>query len=255
MLRCYSVSDYPDQALVLFNYMRAVGVLLDEFSLVSVVKSCARLFDVKNGCAVHSVAVKTGNVVFGNVRNTVLQLYCVCRRIEDARVLFDEFSVGRDLVSWNVLMGGYVYVSRPDVVWGLFERMLFEGVRIGGSTMLSVLSAVGEIGDGWGGECVHGYCIKRGFCFDCNVVTALVACRVYGNVDLGKSVKKALEDNYGEHPADSIVLSSTYAVAGRTPCLQTMQTIRGKMVDNHEYQSRGVKEAGCSSIELGDDDE
>lgn len=490
MLRCYSVSECPDQALVLFNYMRSVGVLLDEFSFVHVVKSCARLVEISIGCAVHSVAVRSGNVLFGNVRNTVLQLYCVCRKIEDARVLFEEGSE-RDLVSWNILMGGYVNVCRGDVVLDLFRRMLLEGVRVGGSTMLSVLSGVSEVGGVLEGECVHGYCIKCGFCVDCSVVTALVgmygrwgkmdlgrrafeevevkdvvlwnclmdgyakngmleealsllrlmevrcvrpnsstlagllsscatsgalavgkcihayveqqqlvvdavlgtalldmyckcgllgeavdifkkmvskdvkswtamilgygmhgeakdaimmfyqmaeegfrhnevtflavlsacshgglvaegtsffkmmiqdyglkpkvehygcmidlfgraglleeahklikslpiksdatawrailaACRVYGNVDLGKSVKKALEDNYGEHPADSIILSSTYAVAGSRPCLETAQTILGEIVDNYEYGSQGVKEAGCSAIELGNNDD
>ncbi|KAK1376485.1 Pentatricopeptide repeat-containing protein [Heracleum sosnowskyi] len=491
MLRCYSVSDYPNEALVMFNYMRAVGVLLDEFSFVSVIKSCARLFEVRTGCVVHALAFKTGNVLHVCVRNTVLQLYCVCRKIEDACKVFEDGSVRRDLVSWNVMMGGYLYVCRGEVVLNLFKRMLLDGVRVEGSTMLSVLSGVSEVGGALEGECLHCYCVKCGFVMDANVVTALVgmygkigkmdsgrsafdevevkdvvlwnclmdvyakngmleealnllrlmknrgvransstlagllsfcatsgalavgkciheyveqqqlvldavlgtalldmyckcgllreavdvfkkmvskdvkcwtamilgygmhgeakdaimifyqmaeegfrhnevtflavlsacshgglvaegtgffkimiedyglkpkvehygcmidlfgraglleeahnlikslpiksdaaawrallaACRVYGNVDLGKSVKKALEDNYGEHPADSIILSSTYAVAGSRPCLQTTQVIGRKIEDNYEYGSRGVKEAGCSAIELGNNDD
>lgn len=189
MLRGYSISDYPKEALVLFNYMRALNILLDQFTFVSTLKSCAGVLAIWTGCAVHSLVIRSGLDLFINVKNTLLHLYCVCGRIEDAHQLFEDFSQERDLVSWNTLMGGYLRVSQPAVVLDLFKQLSLDGVKVGATTMLSVLSAISDCGDTSKGECLHGYCIKNGFCLDSNVATALVG--MYGktgNIDSGRRV-------------------------------------------------------------------
>ena len=100
MLRGYSTSHDPkqEQAFVLFNYMRAQNVLLDQFSFVSTLKSSARLCATGFGRGIHSVVIQSGFYLFVNVKNALLQFYCVYGNIRDAHQLFDEFSQERDLV-------------------------------------------------------------------------------------------------------------------------------------------------------------
>lgn len=180
MLRAHSTSDDPKQALLLFNYMRSLDVMLDHFTFISTLKSCARVTAIGTGLGIHSVVLQCGYNFFLSVRNTLLHFYSVCGTTIDARKLFDEFSQERDLVSWNTLMGGYLHVSRPAMVLDLFRQLSRDGLNIGAVTVLSVLSAIGDLGDTSGGESLHGYCVKTGFCLDLNVVTALIS--MYGKV-------------------------------------------------------------------------
>ncbi|KAA8529443.1 hypothetical protein F0562_033758 [Nyssa sinensis] len=67
-------------------------------------------------------------------------------------------------------MGGYLHVSQPTVVIDLFQQLQRASLKIGVATILSALSSVGDLGNVLGGESLHGYCIKIGFCLDLNVV-------------------------------------------------------------------------------------
>ena len=55
------------------------------------------------------------------------------------------------------------------------------------TTFLTVLSATGDVGDLLGGESLHGHCLKVGFCFVSNLVSALIDMYAKSrNVCLGK---------------------------------------------------------------------
>lgn len=187
MLRGYSTGDDPNKAFEVFNHVRAQGIMLDQFSFITKLKACARVFAIGTGQGIHGVVVRSGHGLFINVKNTLLHLYCVCGRIGDAHKLFDEFPQENDLVSWNTLMGGYLHSSQPTVVFGLFWQMCSSGLRASVTTVLSVLSAAGDFGNLRGGESLHGHCVKVGFCSDLNVVTALIDMYAKtGNVELGR---------------------------------------------------------------------
>ncbi|GMY26021.1 pentatricopeptide repeat-containing protein At1g26900, mitochondrial [Fagus crenata] len=189
MLRGYSISDDPIQALGIFNHLRAQGIVLDQFSFVATLKVCARVLGIVTGQGIHGVVLRSGHGLFINVKNTLLHLYCVCGRSGDAHKLFDEFPQRNDLVSWNSLMGGYVHACQPSMVLDLFCQMCWSGLRASVTTVLSVLSATGDFGNLLGGESLHGHCIRVGFCSDLNVVTALIDMYAKtGNIELGRRV-------------------------------------------------------------------
>lgn len=174
LLRGYSINEKPNHALHLFNKLRAQGISLDQFSFICALKACARGVAVGTGWAIHGVLVQTGFDLFINVRNALLSYYCACRRIQHAQLLFDMFPQ-RDVVSWNTLMGGYLKVWQPVGVVNLFRKIHSGGFDVSTTTILSVLSACGDLRNLSVGEALHGYCIKRNFCSGLNVVTALIA--------------------------------------------------------------------------------
>lgn len=193
MLRGYSISEDPRRALVLFNCMRAQtqsqDFMLDEFTFVSTLKSSARLFTFWTGSGIHSVVLKSGVDLFLNVKNSLLHFYCVCGRTKEAHQLFDEFSTKRDLISWNTLMGGYLGAFQYDMVVELFRKLHGDGYSFGVTTILSILSAVGEMRNVLRGECLHGICIKIGFLFDLSVVTGLISMYgKHGYIDFARQI-------------------------------------------------------------------
>ncbi|KAL0325953.1 UNVERIFIED_CONTAM: Pentatricopeptide repeat-containing protein, mitochondrial [Sesamum radiatum] len=88
ILRGYSISNDPQKGLALFNCMRGQNhrqdFLLDQFTFVSVLKSCSRLLEVWTGLGVHTVVLKSGFDLFLNVKNALLHFYCVCGRLPQA---------------------------------------------------------------------------------------------------------------------------------------------------------------------------
>jgi pentatricopeptide repeat protein len=74
--------------------------------------------------------------------------------------------------------------------------------------------------------------------------TLLAACRVHGNVELGRMVQAQLDAMGNYHPSDTILLSNAYALEGRWDEIAQVRDSEGqKMVMDK-------KEAGCSSIEV-----
>ncbi|KAI8020706.1 Pentatricopeptide repeat-containing protein [Camellia lanceoleosa] len=66
------------------------------------------------------------------------------------------------------------------------------GLRTGVSTVLSALTAFGNLGFVLGGESLHGYSIKTGFLLDVNVVTALIS--MYGKIGLIDSGRRVFNE-------------------------------------------------------------
>ncbi|XVE85887.1 hypothetical protein DITRI_Ditri17bG0127700 [Diplodiscus trichospermus] len=175
ILRGYSISNYPKQAFSIFSNLRTKkGILLDQFSFITILKASSRELAIFYGQTIHGLALRCGHLFFINVKNALVHLYSVCGRIFDAQKLFDENPETNDVVSWNCLMGGYVRFSKPVIVIALYRQMHRSCLTPSVTTFLTVLSAIGEVGDSLAGESLHGHCLKVGFCFDSNLVAALI---------------------------------------------------------------------------------
>ncbi|KAG6424567.1 hypothetical protein SASPL_114985 [Salvia splendens] len=150
MLRGHSISPDPENSLLLFNRVRAENRSFDfdQFTFISVLKSCTNLLEIRAGIGVHTDVLKSrfGSVL--NVMNALLHFYCVCGMIEDVRQVFDELRLRKDLVSWNTLMGG---VSLREGIFFVVGHLLNESL----------------------GETIHVFCFKLGFLSNLNVVAAL----------------------------------------------------------------------------------
>ncbi|KAI9118695.1 hypothetical protein K1719_010140 [Acacia pycnantha] len=194
MLRGYSISDYPKQTFILFNNLRARGMVLDQFSFITTLRACGQASENWIGQGIHGIALKSGHKMFIDVKNSLLHFYCVCKRIGDGHKLFDEFPAENDLVSWNTLMGGYL-VFWPTVVLDLFRKMCCAGLKASVATILCLLTASGNIANFVLGKSLHGHCIRIGFGSDLNVLTALIDMYAKtGHIDLARKVFDGLAE-------------------------------------------------------------
>lgn len=112
--------------MVFVDLLCCPGMLPDEFTLPCVIKACANLRTIREGEMIHGLALKLG---FGagsgvHVESSLVSLYSKCGDIESARKVFDKMLV-KDLVSWNVLLDGYVKCcgENIEVILRLFDEM------------------------------------------------------------------------------------------------------------------------------------
>ncbi|KAK7250969.1 hypothetical protein RIF29_33781 [Crotalaria pallida] len=106
---------------------------------------------------------------------SMLTCYAKHGKLKEARVLFEEMEDdNRDVVCWNVMIDGYAQHGFPNESLLLFRKMLRERVKPNEITVLSVLSACGQIGALESGRWVHSYIESKGVWINVCVGTALV---------------------------------------------------------------------------------
>ncbi|XXG81760.1 hypothetical protein AAC387_Pa09g2330 [Persea americana] len=250
ILRAYSISKSPREAFSFFNSLRATGISLDQFSFISTLKSCARELALSTGQCIHGAIIVSGFDFFINLRNTLLHFYCVCGRIADAHQVFDEIPHLRDVVSWNALMSGYLQVSQPAMVVELFGQMRVGNFEASDISLMSLLSASGDMEDIRGGASLHGLCVKKGLCSYLNVATAIVAMYVNGG-----SVESA-RHMFDEMPNRDVVswncIIDGYAKNGIVEeSLALLQAMKGECMKPNSATVAGLLSACASAGALG----
>lgn len=166
-------------------------LIMDEFTLVSIVGACARLGALAVLGQVHWAAIVIGlefNIIIHNalvdaygkcgdpdtsysifsrmpVRDVVswtsmVVAFARASRLDDACRLFNEMPV-KNSVSWTALVTGFTQNGHGTEALVLFRQMLEEGVWPGAHTFVSVLSACADLALVQRGKQIHGHIIRR----------------------------------------------------------------------------------------------
>ncbi|CAK7356186.1 unnamed protein product [Dovyalis caffra] len=129
------------KCLMLFNKLREDGLWPDNFTYPFVLKAIGCLGEVLEGEKVHGFVVKTGLEFDAYVCNSFMDMYAQFGQTDIMRKLFDEMP-DRDVVSWNVLISGYVKCRRFDNAINVFCCMRKESdLRPNEATVVSTISA------------------------------------------------------------------------------------------------------------------
>lgn len=172
------ISGYLNQAgcyekgLILFNEARGTGTFEPNVAtLVLLVQACRAIND---GLKIHGYVIKSGYCTVSSVQNSLLSFYAANVGISVARILFDQM-LDRDVVSWSVMIGGYVQDEEPHVALCLFNEMVSGfGIEVDAQLMVSVLQACTSIEELSVGRLAHGFVIRKGMIFDLFVGNSLI---------------------------------------------------------------------------------
>lgn len=273
MLVGYGQNGYSEEAVRVFCDMQKSGIEPDDFTLGSVISSCANLASLEEGAQFHGQALVSGLIAFLTVSNALVTLYGKCGSTADSHKLFNEMNV-RDEVSWTALVSAYAQFGKAKETIDLFERMLAYGIKPDGVTFIGVLSACSRAGLVEKGRRFfnsmvqehgitpvqdHYTCMidllsragrleeaktfidKMPFSPDAiGFATLLSSCRNQGNLEIGKWAAESLLELDPQNPASYVLLSSIYASKGEWDAVsQLRKTMRDKGVR---------KEPGCSWI-------
>ncbi|KAJ4969322.1 hypothetical protein NE237_016023 [Protea cynaroides] len=105
--------------------------------------------------------------------NTMIHGYAVHGDVGAARQLFDQISE-KDLVSWSSIITAYAQNKQSSEALRLFHEMQLAHVKPDGMTMVSVLSACGDVGALGMGKMVHEYIERNGIDINVKLGTSLV---------------------------------------------------------------------------------
>ncbi|XP_021277027.1 pentatricopeptide repeat-containing protein At2g22070-like [Herrania umbratica] len=145
MIVGYAQNGKEEDALNLFGKMLLEGVNPDNFTISSVVSSCARLASLCHGQVVHGKAILLGVDDDLLVSSALVDMYCKCGVTRDAWVVFDMIP-SRNVISWNAMITGYAQNGQDLYALALYEKLLQENLKPDSITFVAVLSACNHAG-------------------------------------------------------------------------------------------------------------
>ncbi|XP_076926041.1 pentatricopeptide repeat-containing protein At1g08070, chloroplastic-like [Bidens hawaiensis] len=178
-----------EEAIDLFNKMQRARIKPNESTLVTVLSACAQSGNLTTGEQINTWIIN--HKLSSNVRlvNALIDMYSKCNELDKARSLFD-ITVNKNIVTWNVMIGGYTHTHHYKESLDLFRTMLQLKYEANEVTLLSVLPACAHMGALDIGKWIHAYIGKK-FTESCNtsLFTSLIDMHAKcGDIEAAKSV-------------------------------------------------------------------
>lgn len=161
MISGYAQSGRVEEAMAFFEEMRRAKVTPNVSTMLSVLSACAQSgSSLQLGNWVRSWIEDRG--LGSNIRlvNGLIDMYVKCGDLEEASNLFEKIQ-DKNVVSWNVMIGGYTHMSCYKEALGLFRRMMQSNIDPNDVTFLSILPACANLGALDLGKWVHAYVDKN----------------------------------------------------------------------------------------------
>jgi pentatricopeptide repeat protein len=171
---------------------------------ITVLSACGKGNDILLGMQVHKCIVESGMLPDLKVENALVDMYAECGKMEAAWELFEGMQA-KDMVSWTSVISGFVRLGQVDRAKGLFDRMpekdtvcwtamidgyvqagrfrealeifremQFSKVMADEFTMVSVFTAIAQLGALESGEWARVYMRRHGIKMDIFVGNALI---------------------------------------------------------------------------------
>lgn len=216
-VKCMRFEDAVD----VFRRMRqGCNLMPDEGTVVSTLSACTALKNLELGKEIHRYINQ--ELEFTPIMgNSLLDMYCKCGCLSEARELFDEMpnknvicwtsmvsgyvncgqlekardlfdrSPVRDIVLWTAMINGYVQFNRFDEAVALFREMQIIRLKPDKFILVALLTGCAQLGALEQGKWIHGYIDENRITVDAVVATALI--EMYAKCGL---IEKALEIFY-----------------------------------------------------------
>ncbi|GAV71332.1 PPR domain-containing protein/PPR_2 domain-containing protein, partial [Cephalotus follicularis] len=250
MIDKYAKSGMIEESIALLESMRVEQLKPNACTLVGLLSACADSGALSAGLFINDYVKEEGLPMDAILGTALVDMYAKCGCLDKAIDVFKRME-RKDVRSWTAMISSYGVHGKARNAIMLLYRMEEEGFKPNEITFLAVLSACshgGLVTEGM--ECFERMVGKYGYLpkfehYGCLIDllgragmleeahylirslptkgdaiewrALLAACRVYGNVELAECVKRVLVQIDNEHPTDSILISSTYAAAGRLP--------------------------------------
>ncbi|KAF7148937.1 hypothetical protein RHSIM_Rhsim03G0201700 [Rhododendron simsii] len=264
-----------NEAFGVFHQIEDTGFVLDSFTFASLLSGAASIGAVAKGEQIHARLLKAGFESNQHIANTLVSMYSRCGNMEAALRVYSKME-RLNLVSWTSIITGLAKHGFATRALEMFQEMLNADIKPNEVTYIAVLSAcsyVGMIDEGWkhfnsmykeygiSPRMEHYACMvdllgRSGFLeeamqlinsmpFEADALvwrTLLGACRVHGNIALGKQAAEMVIEKEPNDSAGYILLSNLYASVGQwNEVAEIRKTMKKKNLG---------KEVGSSWIEI-----
>jgi pentatricopeptide repeat protein len=272
----YTQNGLANEAIERYGHMQKdEGLRAVQGTIVSVLPAYSHLGALQQGMRMHALSVKTGLSLDVYVGTCLIDLYAKCGKLADAMLFFQNMP-RRSTGPWNAIMAGLGVHGHGAKALGLFSQMQQEGIKPDHVTFVSLLAACSHAGLVDQGRSFfdmmqitygitpiakHYACmvdmlgragqLDEAFNFiqsmsikpDSAVWGALLgACRIHGNVEMGKLASQNLFELDPENVGYYVLMSNMYAKVGKWDGVDEVRSL----VRRQNLQ----KTPGWSSIEV-----
>eukprot|EP01018_Ginkgo_biloba_P027263 Gb_11025 [translate_table: standard] len=143
----------------IFHLTDQRGFSADSNMYDRLLQGCIDLKSLAEGKIVHFHMLKSGFDRDIYLENRLISMYAKCGSIKDARQVFDKMT-DRNVVSWNVIIGGYTENGFGMEALSMFGEMLVGGIKPNRFTFISVLRACASLREIEQGKQVHTRILK-----------------------------------------------------------------------------------------------
>ncbi|XP_010259360.1 PREDICTED: pentatricopeptide repeat-containing protein At1g09190 [Nelumbo nucifera] len=182
MIKGYSISGCPKESIHLFALMKNRGIWPDQFTFAPLLKSCSVLSDFNLGRGIHAGILTVGLESNSSIQIGLVELYSSCRRMEDARQVFDAMP-HKDVIAWNLMVRGFCNAGRVEVGFDVFRQMNQRNI-VSWNSMISSLAKSGRDTDAL--KLFHEMWDEGFKPDDATLVTVLPVCARLGAFDVGR---------------------------------------------------------------------
>ncbi|KAI0503445.1 hypothetical protein KFK09_014379 [Dendrobium nobile] len=155
----------------------------DQVTLSGSLTASANSGELNFGLGAHSLTIKTVPDSLAYVNNSLINMYSKCGRVNDARKVFDQIGE-RDVVSWNIMMAGFVEREHFEQAFVFFQAMRSLGIAPDEASFSTALHASSNLAELLMGAEIHCQVVKFGFaenrCISSSLITMYSKC---GNLE------------------------------------------------------------------------
>ncbi|CAL2275084.1 unnamed protein product [Prunus armeniaca] len=169
----YVQNGLNDEAIKVFYEMREAGVEPTHVTVSSLLSASANLCALQVGKHGHALAVVCGLELNTNLGSSLINFYSKVGLIEDAEMVFSKM-LEKDVVTWNLLISGYVQVGEVDKALNVCRLMRLENLSFDSVTLSTLMSAFADTRSLKFGKVGHCYCIRNNLESDVVVVSSIV---------------------------------------------------------------------------------
>ncbi|KAI4304016.1 hypothetical protein MLD38_039584 [Melastoma candidum] len=193
MIRAYTNNGQWSDALALYSLMRRSGVWPNNYTYPFVLKACGHdpSAGIWSGKTVHGELIRNGLESDLYVEAALVIWYAKCGELNDGRKVFDGMT-SRDLVCWTTMITAYEQAELPReslMMFGFMQQQ--QGILADSVTVVSVASAVGQLGNVKSARSVHAHALCCGILEDVCGGNAIVA--MYGKCGDVESARMAFD--------------------------------------------------------------
>ncbi|CAK9328313.1 unnamed protein product [Citrullus colocynthis] len=142
-------------------------------TMTILIQSCGEMRNLKFGKCIHSYVLGFGMSSDTRVLTSLIDMYCKSGDVESARWIFDTMPL-RNLVSWNVMISGYVQNGFLVETLYLFRMLVMNDGGFDSGTAVSLIQLCSHTADLDGGKILHGCIYRRGLDLNLVLSTAIV---------------------------------------------------------------------------------
>ncbi|MBA0562730.1 hypothetical protein Golob_007753 [Gossypium lobatum] len=201
-----------ESALKVFDKMIKERVIPTQYTITSVLASCAAIKALDIGREVHSFVVKFGLSGYVSVVNSLLNMYAKSGDPMMTRVIFDRMEY-RNTSSWNVMISLHMQHGRVDLARGQFERMSERDIV----TWNSMIAGYNQHGHDFDALCTFSNMLRDSLLLPdkFTFINALSACANLEMLKLGKQIHARIAStNFNTYGPVGNALISMYAKSG-----------------------------------------